>query len=128
MNTRILQYLDEPERYFIFTPDELVAVVAPLAVLTLTMNFVVGLGAGAGVRYVGNTYGGTYTVGTSQVPFTVPSYTLVDAVLHYQWHQLGFAINATNLLDRSYVEGCYGGTVCSYGNRRNIIGSMRYSW
>ena len=87
-----------------------------------------GLGAGAGVRYVGNTYGGTYTVGTSQVPFTVPSYTLVDAVLHYQWHQLGFAINATNLLDRSYVEGCYGGTVCSYGNRRNIIGSMRYSW
>ena len=52
MNTRILQYLDEPERYFIFTPDELVAVVAPLAVLTLTMNFVVGLGAGAGAFWL----------------------------------------------------------------------------
>lgn len=52
MNTRILQYLDEPERYFIFTPDELVAVVAPLAVLTICMNFIVGLAAGAGAFWL----------------------------------------------------------------------------
>jgi len=52
MNMRILQHLDEPERYFIFTVDELVAVVAPLAVLTLVMNFVVGLVAGAGAFWL----------------------------------------------------------------------------
>lgn len=43
MNTRIPQHLDEPERYFIFTPDELVVVVAPLVVLTIVSNFLVGL-------------------------------------------------------------------------------------
>src|SRR2546423_1666994 len=52
MNMRILQYLDEPERYFIFTPDELVAVVAPLAVLTLVANFVFGIAAGAGAFWL----------------------------------------------------------------------------
>ncbi len=47
MITRIPQYLDEPERYFIFTPDELVVVVLPLVVLTIVANFLVGLIAGA---------------------------------------------------------------------------------
>ena len=46
MNTRIPQHLNEPERYFIFTPDELVVVVAPLIVLTLAANFLIGLMAG----------------------------------------------------------------------------------
>jgi conjugal transfer pilus assembly protein TraL len=43
MDTRIPQYLDEPERYFIFTPDELIVVVVPLGLLTVLVNFVVGL-------------------------------------------------------------------------------------
>ena len=47
MNTRIPQHLDEPERYFIFTPDELIVVVVPLIVLTLVCNFVIGLVAAA---------------------------------------------------------------------------------
>lgn len=41
--TYIPQYLDEPERFLIFTPDELVAVVAPLALCTVLLNFAVGL-------------------------------------------------------------------------------------
>ena len=48
MNSRIPQHLDEPERYFIFTLDELIIVVAPLAVFTLVVNFVVGIAVGAG--------------------------------------------------------------------------------
>jgi len=43
MNTRIPQYLDEPERYFIFTPDELVVVVVPLVAITVIANFLIGL-------------------------------------------------------------------------------------
>ena len=46
MNTNIPQYLDEPERYFIFTIDELIVVVVPLLVLTVLTNFLVGLMAG----------------------------------------------------------------------------------
>lgn len=42
-DTYIPQYLDEPERFFIFTPDELIAVAAPLAVATVVLNFAVGL-------------------------------------------------------------------------------------
>ncbi|OYW83531.1 MAG: type IV conjugative transfer system protein TraL [Asticcacaulis sp. 32-58-5] len=43
MDTRIPQYLDEPERYFVFTPDELVVVVVPLGILTIIANFLIGL-------------------------------------------------------------------------------------
>lgn len=42
-DTFIPQYLDEPERYFIFTPDELGVVILPLGVLTVMANFLVGL-------------------------------------------------------------------------------------
>lgn len=107
------------------TPEHMASLWTDYAVLHGQLS---GLGMGAGVRYVGNTYGGTYTTASGQTPFTVPSYTLVDAALHYDWRQVRFGVNASNLLDRSYVEGCYGGTVCSYGNRRNVIGSVRYSW
>jgi len=41
--TYIPQYLDEPERYLVFTPDELVAVVFPLAIGTMAANFLWGL-------------------------------------------------------------------------------------
>jgi conjugal transfer pilus assembly protein TraL len=47
MNTRIPQNLDEPERYFIFTLDELIVSVGPIVVLMITVNFVVGLAVGA---------------------------------------------------------------------------------
>jgi iron complex outermembrane receptor protein len=62
------------------------------------------------------------------VGFETASFTLVDAALHYDWHQTRFALNVTNLLDRIYVPGCYSSTSCSYGDRRNIIGSVRYHW
>lgn len=95
-------------------------------------GFLNGFGLGGGVRYVGNTYGGTYAADPSKpaqtVPFTAPNFTLVDTALHYDWRQVRFGINATNLLDRTYVAGCYSATGCSYGDRRNVIGSVRYSW
>ena len=47
-DTYIPQYLDEPERFFVFTPDELVAVVTPLAICTVVVNFAIGLVMAAG--------------------------------------------------------------------------------
>jgi len=46
----IPQYLDEPERYIFFTPDEAAAAIVPLACLSALTNFAVGLaGAAAAV-------------------------------------------------------------------------------
>lgn len=39
----IPQHLDAPERYLVFTADELITVVAPLLVCILVFNFLVGL-------------------------------------------------------------------------------------
>lgn len=50
--TYIPQYLDEPERFFVFTPDELLVVVAPLAICTVVLNFAVGLAIGV-LAFVG---------------------------------------------------------------------------
>jgi hypothetical protein len=33
-------------------------------------------------RYVGNTYGGTYTASGQNLPLSVPGFTVLDAVLH----------------------------------------------
>jgi conjugal transfer pilus assembly protein TraL len=48
-DTFIPQYLDEPERFFIFTPDELMVVVIPLAIGTIVANFLIGLVVAGGV-------------------------------------------------------------------------------
>lgn len=105
------------------TPEHMASLWADYAVQRGPLN---GVGVGAGVRYVGNTYGGTY--GSAGTPFNVPGYTVMDAALHYDWRGLRFGVNASNLLDRQYVAACYSGTGCSYGTRRDIIGSVRYAW
>ena len=45
-DTYIPQYLDVPERYIFFTADEALVVVVPVVLLTVFVNFLVGL-AGA---------------------------------------------------------------------------------
>lgn len=89
-----------------------------------------GFGLGGGVRFVGNTLGDPSGV------FKVPSYTLVDAVLSYDfaasWPELkGWraAVNAQNLFDTTYVAACYNvNGSCVYGLRRTVLGSLTYRW
>jgi iron complex outermembrane receptor protein len=112
--------------------------VTPEHMSSLWANYVVplgelsGFGVGAGVRYVGNSYGGIHAPNPQEprqvVPFYAASFTLADAALHYDWRQMRFAVNAANVFDRIYVAGCYSATGCSYGDRRSIIGSVRYQW
>lgn len=47
MRDYIPQNLDQPERYLFFTADELFVVVAPLMILTVVANFLIGLIVGA---------------------------------------------------------------------------------
>jgi len=81
-----------------------------------------GLSIGAGVRYVGNTPGDL----TNE--FFVPSYTLVDMALRYNYGKFQFSINANNVFDRIYVSTCFSRQSCYYGGRRSVIGTVAYKW
>jgi iron complex outermembrane receptor protein len=98
-----------------------------------------GLGLGAGVRYIGQTFGTDSNVwnlnGFARTPSKVPGFTLVDAVVSYD---LGYAspalkgfsasVNARNLFDHRYVAACNGFGSCTYGEGRTVLATVRYRW
>lgn len=88
-----------------------------------------GLGLGAGVRYRGERYGDDANT------FKVPSFALVDAAISYDFGAANpkmkgwkAALNATNLFDKEYVAACNGDTLCYYGDRRRVLGTLTYQW
>lgn len=87
-----------------------------------------GLSIGAGVRYTGPTFNTNNTIQTA-------SYTLVDATLDYDLGKASaalkgttFNLNAKNLLDTTYVGGCYFTGICGYGFGRTVLAGLRYRW
>lgn len=98
-----------------------------------------GLGVGAGVRYIGETYANNLNTFAGS-PAKVDAFTLADAALRYDLSYLNVpefrgwevAVNATNLFDKDYVSGCLGtadaNTQCWYGDRRTVLGSLKYKW
>lgn len=91
---------------------------------------VAGLGLGAGVRYVGPTFGDTFNT------FEIPGHTLFDATVSYDFAYLrpdlkGWKaqVNATNLGNRYYVASCLTGLAyCALGTGRTVLGTLKYSW
>jgi iron complex outermembrane receptor protein len=81
-----------------------------------------GLGLGAGVRFVGS------APGDSANTFRVPSYTVADAGIHYDWRGFRLAVNAKNLSDNDYVSSCIFASSCLYGAPLNVTASLRYRW
>jgi iron complex outermembrane receptor protein len=81
-----------------------------------------GFGFGAGVRYVGSSWGDDINT------FRVPGVTLADAAIHYERGNYRFSVNAQNLFDKIYVATCSGMDYCYYGLRRAVIGTVRYRW
>lgn len=84
-----------------------------------------GLGAALGVRYTGRSYG------DDDNTFNVPSHTVIDALLHYEFggdagalSGVRLALNVTNLFDDTYVAGCGGIDYCAYGFRRTVLGTI----
>ena len=75
-----------------------------------------GLMLGAGVRYVGETQVDKYNTDT------VPSYTLIDAVLSYDMPQYDLKLtgSVSNLTDKEYVGACYDTNNCWYGAQRRF--------
>ncbi|TNF36839.1 MAG: TonB-dependent siderophore receptor [Gammaproteobacteria bacterium] len=80
-----------------------------------------GFSAGAGVRYVGDSWDGTDALKT-------PSYTLFDAMLGYEQDQWSVTVNATNLEDETYYTTCLARGDCFIGTRRTIMGTVSYRY
>lgn len=76
-----------------------------------------GLSAGFGVRHVGE---------QESLAYIVPTSTVYDAALRYQWDKWRIALNVKNLTDRNYLGSC--SYACFYGDERNFTLSARYSW
>lgn len=88
-----------------------------------------GLGVGGGVRYTGSSWGDALNT------FKVPSYTLVDAALTYDFGKrnpelkgLTANLNVTNLFDKHYVASCFFALACNMGEGRTVIGTLKYKW
>jgi iron complex outermembrane receptor protein len=88
-----------------------------------------GLGLGAGVRFIGD----SYSEATNSIP--IPSYTLVDAAVHYElgrlFPELGdtkLSITATNLFDKYHVTYCFGLAYCTLGAGRVVLATMTHRW
>ncbi|NBA96375.1 TonB-dependent siderophore receptor [Pseudomonas sp. R5(2019)] len=89
-----------------------------------------GFGVGAGVRYVGDTYGNT----TNTELGHVGSYTIYDASVHYDLGRLSnalkgasVAVDAKNLFNKDYLASC-DGYWCYYGDERNVVASVNYTF
>ena len=88
-----------------------------------------GLKLGLGIRYEGKRNGNETNT------LTIPAFTLVDAAIGYDFgiansklKGWNVALNATNLFDKKYVASCNGDTICYYGLRRSVLGTMSYKW
>ena len=80
-----------------------------------------GFSAGAGVRYIGESWDGTDSIKT-------PPYPLFDAMLSYETEKWRFQINGTNLADKIHVTTCLARGDCFYGSRRTILSSATYKF
>lgn len=89
---------------------------------TLPRGPLKGLGAGVGGRYVGDSFADRANT------LAVPAFLLMDAGVHYTIKQWRAAINASNLLDTTYVSSCSSETACFYGSRRRAMLNVGYSW
>lgn len=90
---------------------------------TFRDSMLAGLSVGAGVRYVGNTYG------DNRNTLKVDSHTLVDAGVSYTYDKhLTLSVNATNLFDKDYLATCSDLTDCYPGSKRTVIGRAKYKF
>lgn len=122
-NTKDTQFLD---KWPVGIPAHLAALWGLYKVQYVPLR---GLEIGAGVRYVGRSFG------DARNTFTVPSYTLFDAAVHYD---LGYlrpdlkgwraSVTASNIFDKVYVSQCLGDNDCSFGLARRVLASLRYRW
>lgn len=83
-----------------------------------------GLQFGLGLRRFGSSRGASQAA-----PIPIPPYTLVDALIGYDFGPWALALNARNLSNKTYVANCDGsGTSCSYGEPRKLTATATVRW
>lgn len=75
-----------------------------------------GLGMGAGVRYVGETFGDSLNTEIIKNEST----TLWDATMHYDFSNWRLALNANNVTDKRFVSNCGSMSSCFWGPERTV--------
>ena len=70
------------------------------------------------MRYTGATFGDTAG------EWRDPSFTVWDALAHYNFGQWRLQVNASNLFDKTYVVQCSAFTTCYYGVPRDVTASL----
>jgi iron complex outermembrane receptor protein len=95
---------------------------------TVTSGPLNGVQAGAGLRYIGGSYGDTAN------SLLLSSATLVDLALRYDlgrafpsMHGWTGSLNASNLLNRAYMASCSNGS-CYWGQGRLVLAGLKYQW
>ncbi|NSY72244.1 TonB-dependent siderophore receptor [Agrobacterium tumefaciens] len=88
-----------------------------------------GLSFGGGARYTGQTFGDNAN------KFDIPSYTVFDAAVRYDFGKAGpkleglkASLNVSNIFDRKYVSTCIAATGCYWGEGRTVYATLKYSW
>ena len=84
-----------------------------------------GLGVGIGVRHQGSNFGDAANT------IKVPSFTVADAAVHYEWDRFRVAVNLQNFTDNTYAATCFvraGADFCTFGEARTVRGTIRYQW
>jgi iron complex outermembrane receptor protein len=82
-----------------------------------------GLGLGVGGRYTSDS-AGSLPGPFNPVVYYGESATLFDAIVHYDTPRWRFAVNGSNILDKTYVARCSGPAGCTYGAGRQVIGTV----
>ncbi|WP_136248815.1 TonB-dependent siderophore receptor [Halomonas borealis] len=86
-----------------------------------------GLDAGLGVRHYTESYADRDNTRE------VPSYTLLDGMIGYDFGQMGMEgvtakLNVNNLLDKDYVASCYSLDYCYFGAERSVKATVSYDF
>lgn len=94
---------------------------------TVQSGMASGLGIGGGVRYIGTSFGNSFA---ARNDLKIPGVTLFDTTVHYDFEQFSFAVNIHNVLDKEYVATGFtaGGDFATFGLRRMVTGSIKYSF
>lgn len=88
-----------------------------------------GLNLGGGIRYVAASFGDDLNTVRS------PAYTVADLAVRYELAHLipslagaQFTLNVSNLFDKEYYTSCSFNIYCQFGNRRQVLGGLRFAW
>lgn len=93
-----------------------------IADYTFQTGALAGFGAGFGVRHLGKTYGDRDNL------WGADSYTLYDAILHYDRGPWRLSINANNVFNDTYLSNCASLNQCYYGKLRTVFATLTKRW